>query len=188
MTFWSIRWVAMFAQTHSPCPALPLPAFSLCALATFAALPWPKACCVTTSKPRASESRSTQRAPTDTTTASPRFRAQTEMRRHGIETARVAANQAKDLRSTTHFVMTPAPPRRRGLAGDRADWQAKVHMFLEEGNVPDPYYGGDSGFAHVYNLVDRAADSWTDRWRGDSGHQQEAPQPPSKTKRSETVT
>ena len=52
------------------------------------------------------------------------------------------------------------------LAGDRADWQAKVHMFLEEGNVPDPYYGGDSGFAHVYDLVDRASDSWTDRWRG----------------------
>ena len=38
----------------------------------------------------------------------------------------------------------------------------KVKLILEEvddinnKNVPDPYYGGDSGFLHVYNLLDTA--------------------------------
>ena len=51
------------------------------------------------------------------------------------------------------------------LAGDREDWQRKVKMFLAEGNVPDPYYGGADGFTHVYDLVNDAADAWTDQWR-----------------------
>ena len=39
----------------------------------------------------------------------------------------------------------------------------KLKLFMEfapqmaESEVPDPYYGGDSGFEHVYQLIDAAA-------------------------------
>ena len=73
-----------------------------------------------------------------------------EMRRHGIEIAAQESRQIKkkdfdrfDLilvmdTSNHHDVLA--------LAGERKDWQDKVQMFLPEGNVPDPYYGGDAGF------------------------------------------
>lgn len=99
----------------------------------------------------------------------PDSRAQAEMRRHGIEIAAQESRQIKkkdfekyDLilvmdSSNFHDVMA--------LAGDREDWQRKVKMFLAEGNVPDPYFGGADGFTHVYELVNDAADAWTDQWR-----------------------
>ena len=31
--------------------------------------------------------------------------------------------------------------------------------------VPDPYYGGEDGFAHVLDLVERGADAWLARLR-----------------------
>jgi protein-tyrosine phosphatase len=39
----------------------------------------------------------------------------------------------------------------------------KVHLILdvleiENKNVPDPYYGGEHGFLHVYNLLDEACE------------------------------
>lgn len=40
--------------------------------------------------------------------------------------------------------------------------KAKVHLILnsifpgENVDVPDPYYGGDQGFDHVYNMLDEA--------------------------------
>ena len=45
-----------------------------------------------------------------------------------------------------------------------AEYSHKLKLFLEyapqlsETEVPDPYYGGDSGFEHVYQLIDAAAD------------------------------
>ncbi len=42
--------------------------------------------------------------------------------------------------------------------------RAKLALFLDyspadaEQEVPDPYYGGDAGFAHVFNLVERASE------------------------------
>jgi len=35
---------------------------------------------------------------------------------------------------------------------------------LDEREVPDPYYGGDEGFEHVYQLVDVACDALLDEW------------------------
>lgn len=49
-----------------------------------------------------------------------------------------------------------------------ADHNAHVGLFLEFANrqgilqetvVPDPYYGGDGGFEHVFELVDRGCDA-----------------------------
>lgn len=44
-----------------------------------------------------------------------------------------------------------------------AGYEDRLKMFLEftsefkESEVPDPYYGGDSGFEHVFDLVDSAS-------------------------------
>lgn len=49
------------------------------------------------------------------------------------------------------------------LARNDAD-KSKVKLILNESHpgqnlpVPDPYYGGDKGFIHVYNLLDEATD------------------------------
>jgi protein-tyrosine phosphatase len=32
----------------------------------------------------------------------------------------------------------------------------KVRLILDDQNVPDPYYGGEDGFDHVYQLLDEA--------------------------------
>ena len=54
------------------------------------------------------------------------------------------------------------------LARNKADEQ-KVELFLnlaspgKNQSVPDPYYGGDSGFEHVYQLLDLAADKLVER-------------------------
>lgn len=34
-----------------------------------------------------------------------------------------------------------------------ADGTAQLHLFLENADVPDPYYGGDAGFDHVLDLI-----------------------------------
>lgn len=48
------------------------------------------------------------------------------------------------------------------------DFSAEVKLFLDYANdagtvnesiVPDPYYGGEQGFEHVYNLVDKGCDA-----------------------------
>lgn len=46
---------------------------------------------------------------------------------------------------------------------------AQIALFLQAAHelgvvselaVPDPYYGGDSGFAHVFDLVNHGCDAW----------------------------
>jgi protein-tyrosine phosphatase len=50
----------------------------------------------------------------------------------------------------------------QGLARSKADL-AKLSLLLQaadmaEEEVPDPYYGGDDGFLHVFRMIDRATD------------------------------
>lgn len=99
----------------------------------------------------------------------PDSRAQAEMRRHGIEIAAQESRQIKkkDFEAYDLILVMDASNHRDvlAIAGDREDWKEKVHMFLDSGDVPDPYYGGASGFTKVYDLVNEAADAWTTRWR-----------------------
>ena len=41
---------------------------------------------------------------------------------------------------------------------------AKVQLILDQEDVPDPYYGGDRGFDHVYQLIDEAVIRWVATW------------------------
>jgi len=47
----------------------------------------------------------------------------------------------------------------------------KIRMFLEPirdevqtSEVPDPYYGGSTGFTDVYKLIEKGCNTWLDRW------------------------
>ncbi len=50
-----------------------------------------------------------------------------------------------------------------------ANCRARLTLFLEplsetaETEVPDPYYGGEDGFAHVLELCEAASDAWLHR-------------------------
>ena len=41
----------------------------------------------------------------------------------------------------------------------------KVRMFIQETDVPDPYYGGPEGFEQVLDLVEKACESLLDEMR-----------------------
>jgi protein-tyrosine phosphatase len=52
------------------------------------------------------------------------------------------------------------------------DYSANIELFLSSANkqgsaqeqiVPDPYYGGDAGFEHVFDLVDAGCDALIER-------------------------
>jgi protein-tyrosine phosphatase len=57
------------------------------------------------------------------------------------------------------------------LARNNRD-QSKVKLILDEAypgenrEVPDPYYGGDEGFQHVYDLLDEATDKIIEKYIG----------------------
>ncbi|MCA9546582.1 MAG: low molecular weight phosphotyrosine protein phosphatase [Myxococcales bacterium] len=91
-------------------------------------------------------------------------RAQKTALGHGVDISMLRGRQLvkEDLASFDYVV-----------AMDRSNWTniqklykrghtAKTSMLLEElpdagtTEVPDPYYGGDAGFEHVWSLVDRA--------------------------------
>jgi len=99
----------------------------------------------------------------------PDRRAQQEMRRHGIDISKQISRQIarKDFDEFDLILVMDESNLNdvNALAGDREDWLDKIHLFLEEDNVPDPYYGGSDGFAHVYQLVDEAAEDWVRRWK-----------------------
>ena len=44
---------------------------------------------------------------------------------------------------------------------------AKIAMFLESGEVPDPWYGGEADFEHVYKLVRDRCESLLEQIRKD---------------------
>lgn len=39
-------------------------------------------------------------------------------------------------------------------------WQGELAMILPDGDVPDPYYGGQAGFDEVFGLLQRACEQW----------------------------
>tara|TARA_B110000003_G_scaffold45933_1_gene43910 strand:- start:5075 stop:5551 length:477 start_codon:yes stop_codon:yes gene_type:complete len=106
--------------------------------------------------------------------APPDLRAQQEMRRRGMD---ISSQRSRPLvrkdfeRFDVILVMDHANLEDTlALAGQRTEWRNKVHLFLEDSEVPDPYYGGASGFVQVHDLVDSAARKWVARWRGHGTH------------------
>ena len=84
---------------------------------------------------------------------------------HGIDISNLSARQFQydDFDSfDVIFAMDSSNYRNIiSLAKNDNDRQ-KVKMMLENSNVPDPYYGGDKGFEHVYQLLHKACQKFLD--------------------------
>ncbi len=93
-------------------------------------------------------------------------RGQATLRSRGIDISTQQARQVEDTDFDT-FDLVVAMDRRNhdalsALAGPAR--ASKVKLFLEfaphldETEVPDPYYGGEDGFEHVYSLLHHASE------------------------------
>lgn len=97
---------------------------------------------------------------------SPDPRSQQTAMRHGIDLSAQRARQVKESDfEQFDYVIAMDRDNHAILSAQCSDeHRYKLRLFLEfapqlsETEVPDPYYGGDSGFEHVYQLIDAAAD------------------------------
>lgn len=97
---------------------------------------------------------------------SPDPRSQQTAKRHGIDLSAQRARQVKesDFEQFDYVIAMDRDNHAILSAQCPDEYRHKLKLFLEfapqlsETEVPDPYYGGDSGFEHVYQLIDAAAD------------------------------
>lgn len=93
-------------------------------------------------------------------------RSQQTAKRHGIDLSAQRARQVResDFEQFDYVIAMDRDNHAILSAQCPAEHRHKLKLFLEfapqlsETEVPDPYYGGDSGFEHVYQLIDAAAD------------------------------
>ena len=93
-------------------------------------------------------------------------RSQQTAQSHGIDLSSQRARQvvASDFEYFDYVVAMDRDNYALLSAQCPDEHQHKLKLFLEfasqldETEVPDPYYGGDSGFEHVYQLINVAAD------------------------------
>lgn len=93
-------------------------------------------------------------------------RSQQTAQSHGIDLSSQRARQVKasDFEIFDYVVAMDRDNYALLSAQCPGEHQHKLKLFLEfasqleETEVPDPYYGGDSGFEQVYQLIDVAAD------------------------------
>ncbi len=101
--------------------------------------------------------------------ADPRSRAEGERRGHSVD-SRARQVRADDL---TRFDLIVCMDRANHEALVSAGASAsKVRLLLdwhpqdEHREVPDPYYGGEDGFVHMYELIETACEALLDDLRG----------------------
>lgn len=86
------------------------------------------------------------------------------MRLHGhdISSQRSRALAPQDLHTFDHILVMDAQNFRdvQSLGPSTAN----LAKFLPNGDVPDPYYGGEQGFQQVYDMIDKAAAEWVRQW------------------------
>jgi protein-tyrosine phosphatase len=102
---------------------------------------------------------------------SPDDRMQATARDHGIELGHQSARRVipADLEEYDHILVMDKKNQRRmsQIDGFQAHSE-KIRLFRsfdpEPGDmeVPDPYFGGEDGFEHVYRIVERTADRLLD--------------------------
>lgn len=47
-----------------------------------------------------------------------------------------------------------------GLIADSVKLMTAFSTAYQQQDVPDPYYGGDAGFTHVYEMLDESIEAW----------------------------
>ena len=84
---------------------------------------------------------------------------------HGIDISNLSARQFQyeDFGSfDVIFAMDSSNYRNIISLAKDCDDKKKVKMILENGNIPDPYYSGNEGFEHVYQLLYEACQKFLD--------------------------
>lgn len=104
----------------------------------------------------------------------PDRRAQATMVAHGIDISDLRARQFRvsDFREFD-LILAMDASNHADLMAMAPDQEAKrkVRAIMElvpehpERSVPDPYFGGDAGFEHVFHMLDRACDRLIDELR-----------------------
>ena len=96
---------------------------------------------------------------------SPDQRAQQTARGRGIDLSDLRAQKVKaaDFASFDYILAMDSDNFAMLSMNCPAEFQHKLHMFLDfaesrnQREVPDPYYGGASGFDHVFDLVEEGS-------------------------------
>lgn len=104
----------------------------------------------------------------------PDKRATAHAARRGIDMTHLRARQfsVEDFHRFDYILAMDNNNLEDILALEPADHSARVALFLEyathfdETEVPDPYYGGDEGFEHVFDLVEDASQGLLAHLRG----------------------
>ncbi len=96
-------------------------------------------------------------------------RARAELAKHNIDVEDLRSRRIKHSDFSEFDVMFAADQNNledlRAEFGQLADKVQLMTAFSHEytgQSVPDPYYGGDAGFAHVYEMLDESIGAWLD--------------------------
>lgn len=107
---------------------------------------------------------------------SPDSRAKAELRRHNIDISNLKARQIKpkDLEYYDHIFAMDHDNYSNIIGITPNGLEHKVSLFMNlsqpEKNipVPDPYYGGDHGFTHVYEMIKESAEALAEKIKSNS--------------------
>jgi protein-tyrosine phosphatase len=109
----------------------------------------------------------------------PDARASAVARRHGVELPSIARQVTRSDFDRFDYIVAMDRENLRDLERlARAGCRAKVDLLRahdpervsdDEHDVPDPYYGGSSGFENVYRMVHRSAEALLQRLLAESG-------------------
>lgn len=101
---------------------------------------------------------------------SPDDRAQQTAHSRGINLSTIRARQVsnEDFEYYDHILAMDAENMKNMKQTCPSEYQHKLKRFLDfapeqdERDVPDPYYGGQNGFEHVFDLVEAASNGFLD--------------------------
>lgn len=92
-------------------------------------------------------------------------RSQQTARNRGVDLSKIRARKViqSDFEHFDHILAMDSDNFHILLAESPKQYRHKIKLFLDyaperkENDVPDPYYGGDNGFSHVFDLVEDAS-------------------------------
>jgi len=100
-------------------------------------------------------------------------RSQASARVHGVDISnqRSRSFETSDFERFDHILVMDSSNHSNVLAmTDNLEAHSKVALMLDASfpgqnkPVPDPFYGGEHGFEHVYQLLAQASEDWLDQW------------------------
>lgn len=97
-------------------------------------------------------------------------RAQQTAKQRGVDLSQIRARQvaSTDFEYFDYILAMDSDNYRLLIEASPSEYHHKIKRFLEyapqyaENDVPDPYYGGQNGFDHVFDLVDAVSHGFLD--------------------------